>query len=261
MIATDKKLLAGGTYAKKQLFCKSRIVAWGHASRYRLGRRLVEPYAGRKYLDYGCGDGTFLTLVRDIFTDAIGADVDPQQTKDCVDRFAGQMSFTFLLTDDLADSQHTGAYELITCMEVLEHCTKEKLNEVLADLQRLISRDGVVIISVPVEIGPALIGKQLARMLAGWRGLGDYKYRETYTVRQLIKMVFAGKHTEITRPVYRADFAVDRPNSYHGHKGFNWRLLRARLQDRFIIEKSCFSPLGWLGGHLSSQAWFICRPK
>lgn len=261
MPIADKELLIGGSYAKKQIFCKARIVAWSHRSRYQLARQLVRPYADRRLLDYGCGDGTFLALARDLFPEAVGVDEDPKQTAECVNRFAGLLGLSFMLTDDLADARHTGAYGVIVCMEVLEHCVEEKLVSVLSDLRRLLAPEGTVIISVPIEIGPSLIAKQVVRTIAGWRGLGDYKYSERYTGGELLKMMFAGERMSITRPMYRADFALDRPNLFHGHKGFNWRTLRARLGKQFTVQQTLFSPMGWLGGYLNSQAWFICTPR
>src|SRR5689334_11293876 len=99
MISANHQLLAGGAYARKQLYCKDRIVAWSHGSRFHTGRRLAEAFAGApppspspaagggegggaRLLDYGCGDGTFLALVHDLFPEAVGADLDPKQTAD-----------------------------------------------------------------------------------------------------------------------------------------------------------------------------------
>jgi len=59
----DLDLLSRGHYARKQIFSRSRLVAWSHGSRFDLARRLVAPRAGQRLLDYGCGDGTFLGLV------------------------------------------------------------------------------------------------------------------------------------------------------------------------------------------------------
>ncbi len=261
MANAAQKLISGGTYARKQLFCKDRVVAWSHGRRFHLGRKLAQTYAGRKLLDYGCGDGTFLALVQDLFPEALGADVDPHQITDCLTRFGGVPGLSFVVTEELADDRHNGAYGLVVCMEVLEHCLEEERERVLDDLHRLVATGGTLIVSVPVEIGPSLIVKQLIRALAGRRGLGDYKYRETYTLTEFWKMVFANERTTIERPVYRADFAPDRRNVFHGHKGFNWRSLRVRLWQRFEVRQTRFSPLGWTRGYLSSQAWFICTPR
>jgi hypothetical protein len=37
--------------------------------------------------------------------------------------------------------------------------------------------------------------------------------------------------------------------------------VRLELLERFEIAEIRFSPLPWLHGLLSSQAWFVCRPK
>ncbi len=261
MILANDPLLAGGAYAQKQLFSKARIVAWSHGARFRMARRLAEPFAGQKLLDYGCGDGTFLALVHDLFPQAVGVDMDPKQTADCARRFASLSGLSFMLTDSLSDSRYNGSFDLLFCMEVLEHCTEGTRLEVLKDLHRLGSPSGTVIISVPIEIGPSLIGKQLVRMIAGARGIGDYKYLERYTWMELIRMIFAGKETTIDRPVYRIELIPSQPTSYHGHKGFNWRACRQELNDFFSVQRILFSPLGWLRGFFSSQVWFICKPR
>ena len=251
-----RKVLA---YAGRQIFCAEKIIAWGHAGRWRLGRKLVEPYAGQKLLDYACGDAGFLTLIHDQFPQAFGADI--QQSTECAKRFAERKGLSFLTQEELRRPQHIGAFGLVVCLELFEHCVEESWDQTLSDLHRLSAPGATIIISVPIEIGPSLIGKHIVRTVARWRGLNDYQERETYTVGQFWTMVFAGERTTIDRPVYRAESASQRWNLFHRHKGFNWRRLRARLREKLIVERTCFSPLGWSGGYLSSQAWFICKPR
>ncbi|HST58355.1 MAG TPA: hypothetical protein VLK84_06705, partial [Longimicrobium sp.] len=63
---TSTDALRGGEYARKQLFGRG-LIGWSHARRFGTALRIVQPYAGAPLLDYGCGDGTFLALVRDRF--------------------------------------------------------------------------------------------------------------------------------------------------------------------------------------------------
>jgi hypothetical protein len=74
-------------------------------------------------------------------------------------------------------------------------------------------------------------------------------------------MVMAGGGTAIDRPVYRSAFASGEPNVYHGHKGFNWRALRRRLEADFTVRRTRFSPVPALGPLLNSQAWFVLSPR
>ena len=244
-----------GHYARKQLLSRSAIVAWSHARRMRMALRLVAPYAGGRLLDYGCGDGTFLAHASPMFTHLLGIDPDVKQVDDCRRRFAGVSEIAFASVADAAGPKHDGRYDLVICMEVLEHCIEADVVRVLDDLGRLIAPRGAVIISVPVEIGPSLLGKQIVRAIAGWRRIGDYQYRERYTGGELLKMVVANSKTAIRRDPYPFGAGV-----CHMHKGFNWRKLRVALRERFDLRETRFSPLGLPGGMLASQTWFVCEP-
>jgi SAM-dependent methyltransferase len=252
--------LREGAYARRQLFGGLRLLRWSHGSRFRVARALTEPYAGRRLLDYGCGDGTFLSMVRDLFPGAVGAEVDAALVEEAASRFAGEPGLRFVHTSAL-DGEPDGAFGIAVCMEVLEHCTPDAADAVIGRLRRLVAKDGTVIVSVPVEIGPALAGKQLYRAFAARRGLEGYRERETYTAGELARMLVAGAGTAIPRPVYRSHFASGEANVYHGHKGFNWRTLRRRLAEDFVVRETRFSPVPLAGPLLNSQAWFVLSPR
>ena len=248
--------LNDGEYARKQIYCPSLVVRWSHGSRFELARRLVAPYAGGRLLDYGCGDGTFVAMAHADFREIAGLDVDPGQIAECRRRLGDLPGVRFALTRDLATAA-PGPWDAVTCMEVLEHCVEEERRRVLDVLAAAAGRTGRVIISVPIEIGPSVAGKQAFRALAGLRRLGDYEHREKYSVGEMVRSI-AGL------PVRRVAFDgrdADGPYRYYGHKGFDYRELAREIEARFTIERRLFSPIGWLGPALNSQAWFVCAPR
>ena len=219
-----------------------------------MARRLVTEFRGRGLLDYGCGDGTFLAYVSDLFPEAVGADLDPDEIARCSQRFASSPSLSFKLIRDLEkERRESRTFDVVTCMEVLEHCTDESRDRVLDDISQLVAHDGVIIISVPVEIGPPLLIKETLRTIAGWRGLSDYRFKERYLLGEILKMTFAGPRTLIERPLFPGS------TPHYGHKGFNWLSLQQRLRDSFALQTRHFSPLSWSRGWLSSQVWFVCK--
>ena len=248
-----------GHYAQKQMFSPSGLVRWSHGSRFRLARTLVEPFAGKRLLDYGCGDGTFLDLVHGRFSTAVGADVDAGQIADCARRFAAAAGVSFLTTDALADPLHASRYDIVVCMEVLEHCPDDIQPVVLDQIRDVTAPGGTVVISVPIEIGPTLAAKQAARGLVALGGLKEYSSRERYAAGELLRMIFAGPATAFAREEFRGADSAGRASRFTGHKGFNWRKLERAVAARFAIERRLFSPMPMLGSLLNSQAWFVCR--
>jgi 2-polyprenyl-3-methyl-5-hydroxy-6-metoxy-1,4-benzoquinol methylase len=208
----------------------------------------------QKILDYGSGDGTFLVMAAPRIKSGWGADIEPGQVRDCQKRLESISHLQFSTIDALSDPIHAGAYDVVTCMETLEHCTAPIVEVVLSDLARLVAPNGRVIISVPIEIGPTFFLKTVIRNHAARNGLSDYKNYEKYPFSEALRMIFATRSTAVPRPA---------PNSQYGinsHYGFNWKALRERVRAHLKIEKTLFTPLGWLGGYVSSQAWFLCRP-
>jgi hypothetical protein len=111
------------------------------------------------------------------------------------------------------------------------------------------------VVSVPIEVGPTLLGKEIVRTVAGWLRQGDYQWKERYTARELARMVLGGESSAIERPILH-DLG-DPSRGWHGHKGFNWRVLVRELNRRFEPRRLDFSPLAWSRGWLSSQAWWV----
>jgi len=256
--ASCDSVLQSGHYARKQLFSRSRIVAWSHTRRFQTALQLAAPFTGRRLLDYGCGDGTFLTLARGRFADPVGADIEPLQVNDCERRLSNVTGAVFRTTAALQQPEWNGRFDVAMCMEVLEHCPDEERRDALGDLARLLASEGAIIVSVPLESGASLIAKQAVRAGAAAMGLREYQHRERYTIRELARMVAAGADTRIARNLSSAGHG-DGAYRFTGHKGFNWMQVQRELEDRFTIERRTFSPMPGLRSGLNSQVWFVCR--
>ncbi len=262
MTDREAETLYGGTYARKQLFGGCSILSWSHRRRFETALALAAPYAGRPLLDYGCGDGTFLAMARGAFPGSVGLEVDPGLVENCRSRLdgSGAGDLRFLLATE-SDGLAAGTFGIVLCTEVLEHCPPEAVERVLSRMHRLAAPDARVIISVPVETGLPLVVKQVARAVAARRVSTDYRHRERYRPREFLRMLAPGERTVVERPVYESEFAPGIPNRYHGHKGFNWRAMRRRVDQTFRVVQTRFSPLSQLGPQLASQAWFVCTPR
>lgn len=260
-VTPTSQLLEQGHYARKQLFSRNAIVAWSHRRRFALARELAAAGAGGALLDYGCGDGTFIALAHDLFRETTGTDVDVEQLRDCGRRLSSVPDVRFSSLDDLRQPDYAGYFDAVVCMEVLEHCPSDVQPHVLADLASFVRSHGVVIISVPIEIGPTLALKQAVRAGAAATGLIEYEDRERYRISEFMRMLLARTTSQIER---RATISINAHGDtvrYHGHKGFNWRALTGVIESTFVIERRLYSPIPFTGPWLNSQVWFVCRKR
>lgn len=248
--------LSEGHFARKQIFCKDWLISWTHRSRFDIGVELARACAGQHVLDYGCGDGTFLALLMasaNAPARAIGAELSVDGVRDCRARLGRVRGLDFVRIADLDDPAQQGAYDALFCMEVLEHVVEPE--PVLDQFVRLLKPRGRLFISVPVEIGLPMVVKQVARHIAGWRGIGDYPGIAPYTWCEYWTSFFAGRRQHIARPIHcHSDGSL-----FHDHKGFNWMALGDMLAVRFQIERQISSPLPGLPPQLASQIWFLAR--
>lgn len=236
-------------------------MAWSHGRRFALARDLASAGAGGALLDYGCGDGTFAVLAHDLFRETVGADIDVEQVRDCGERLGTLAGVRFVSIDDLRAPAHNGRYDVVVCMEVLEHCPSDIQPAVLDDLTRLTRPDGIVVISVPIETGPTLMVKQGVRAVAAASGLAEYAHRERYRPEEFFRMVLAGRTSQIDRPETVVSSPTGGTVRFHGHKGFNWRVLERLLERVLVIERRLYSPVPLTGPWLNSQVWFVCRKR
>jgi SAM-dependent methyltransferase len=246
-----------GHYARKQIFSRDRLIAWSHSRRFDTAVGLAREFAGKRVLDYGCGDGTFLALT--MMTPeppalAVGAELTPEAVNDCRLRYGTEPRLQFVQVKDLDSVDHLGRYDAVFCMEVMEHVLDWE--PLLERFGKLLAPGGTLIVSVPVETGVPLVVKQIVRRIAGWRKIGDYPGTTAYSPVELARSILAGARQHVTRPVFDGGSGPS-----YDHKGFNWMVLKARLNDRFIVERVLASPFAWLGPHLGTQAVFVARPR
>lgn len=252
-MADLRDAVSGGHYAQKQILSRDKLVAWSHARRFATALTLARQFSGKRILDYGSGDGTFLALA--MMADAppaaaVGAELLDDVIEDCRTRYSAEPRMTFVQVASLDDPAHAGRYDAVFCMEVLEHVFDWEPE--LARMARLLAPGGTLVISVPVETGIPVLLKQTVRTIAGWRKIGHYPGTTPYSWGELASAVFAGRTQHVKRPVF--EFG-GRPA--HDHKGFNWRVLHERLKQQFDVTRVVASPYSWLGPGLATQVWFL----
>lgn len=223
------------SYDAQTIGSHSSLKRWSHESRFRLACDVLAPCAGDRILDYGTGDAT---LLRRLHERAPGA---------CLVGFEPMMTMAASANAPpgariVASPGGLAGFDKIACLEVLEHLEGAILSSAIEDLVNAARPGGLILVSVPIEIGPSVIAKNIVRAAIG-------AAHENATVVNTFRSVL-GRTSRITR---RAD------NGFiESHMGFDWRSLRQRLVSRGLCEKKLiFSPIAGLGPLLNSQIMMI----
>lgn len=115
-----------------------------HRARYRLASRWL---AGRRVLDFGCGEGYGAEiLLRGGARRVWGTDIDTGAIARSA-RHHGGGSCRFAVTDCLRSGLRSHSFEAIVAFEIIEHVPSPQA--FLAEVQRLLTADGLLILSTP----------------------------------------------------------------------------------------------------------------
>lgn len=135
-------------YGPERTVCSDPSKLFRHLQRYMLA--MVQATALEKrdaYLDYGCGSGYGTELVALYFKRTLGIDRDASAV--AYAREHHTRSGAVFLTDYHA----VDTYDLITCIEVIEHLGEVERACMLDHFRALLDKDGTLVLTTPIGDG------------------------------------------------------------------------------------------------------------
>ncbi len=115
-----------------------------HMHRYAMAQSLVD---GCRVLDYGSGEGYGTATLASRATSITGVDIDPEAIAHAQAKYGAIPNISFETITDNQLPYPDGSFDVITCFEVIEHIPDP--NAVIAEIGRLLSANGVLLISTP----------------------------------------------------------------------------------------------------------------
>ncbi len=230
------------TYEKNTTNSPNPIARFAHRTRTRMGVDLISNKIGLRLLDYGCGDGRFLSEVS-------------QRRENTEDLFGFEPFMATLPTlpegieimttwdTVLKKLQHRNA-NVVTCFEVMEHLMPSLQKQAFEKMLSIIHPDGTLVLSIPIECGFPAIIKNIFRFL---------KFRRysklVYSWHNLIRSFFG-------KPIPECRSGSD----YLSHMGFYYWDLEDVMSEYFEVSKKMYSPFGFIGPAFNSQVFYIAKP-
>ncbi len=181
-----------------------------------------------RILDIGCADGPFLPTLSYYARSTVATDIDGdrvREAKNLIDyRLKKSKRLNLLCSDGHVLPFKDNKFDIIFCLEVMEHVMNP--DQVLRELLRVLKKNGMLICTIPIEIGLSLLIRNIIGKIAHFQ-------RPEYNLKQMIQRVFLKKGTR----EYKGEI---------GHKNFDWRVIKHNIKLHFKILKIKFIPINFL---------------
>jgi 2-polyprenyl-3-methyl-5-hydroxy-6-metoxy-1,4-benzoquinol methylase len=123
----------------------SRIAEYEHLPRYLFARDIA---AGRRTMDFGCGTGYGTALLAQKAESVVGIDIDVAALEWAREHHK-KSNLSYDQRADFGASLPDKSFQLITCFEMIEHVAEAAQREAVVNFSRLLTQDGLAIISTP----------------------------------------------------------------------------------------------------------------
>lgn len=227
-------------YSKRTFNSPNPIRRYSHRRRLSYCLDILDLTGQEKVLDYGCGSGQFLENLHQSFPLLKLVGFEPVMKI--------KLSSAIKIYKDIEllakDATMYGKFDVICCFEVFEHFNEAFQKKMVENMMRLLNEDGKVVVSVPIEVGPPALLKNMMRT----RKFFNPKATEA-TIKNILRSTLFLPIEE-----YR------KREGYLSHMGFDYRNLEKLFSSYFSFTSKSFSPFRRIGPLVNSQIFFVLKP-
>lgn len=228
-------------YSKLTIESDSAIKRFSHGRRFEIALDILKLGVDNSLLDYGTGDGYFLISLKNRSPQVKAYGYEPvsemydQLLINLRDNNYPEGISLFQSLDALLNMQ----FEMITCFEVLEHLDIDLQKTALQNMKKMLRQDGLLLISVPIEVGFSSLVKNALRIIL------CQKHKST-NLANVIKSLFG--------------IVIKREDSPYisSHIGFYFTDLEKIFKEEdLIIRQKFYSPFKYFGCLVNSQIFYV----
>jgi hypothetical protein len=223
-------------YQHRTIHSRNPLARFAHRARTAKALSLIRRHLPKDgaMLDFGCAGGELLRNVRTIFPATRLYGLDPFQ----------QDGEGYIHLRSPAQCEGL-TFDLITGFEVLEHLGDSATESFFRLVSEQLAPAGVAIVSAPNMLGPALAMKLLHGAVSSGSAMN-------YSAREAIDAMLTLKSPPRLQPSRSGTMR---------HKGYDWRITRARIAREFDITWETFTPIAGMWWGFNSQWFCVFRPR
>jgi SAM-dependent methyltransferase len=224
----------------ERIFSKGVRSRLHHARFYWLYDRVKSLFNGPvSVLELGCFDAKTISFLPYLPAKYAGYDANWENGLDIARRKFSNPDYKFYECSRPEEMNRAGeTFDLLICMETLEHIPDEMLEGYLQKLKA--AAKDALIVTVPNETGLVFLGKYLIKLLIFREGMSP-----SYTFADVVNQTLGRMERVI----------------HDDHKGFDYRRLINRLRQDWDVTTVSPIPFNWLPLSLGFSVGMVCRRK
>jgi len=206
------------------------------AQRRALGRALRHcgPVAGTRVLDFGCGNGRWSELLREMGADVVGIDISEQAIRATRNRIGRG---AFYVADVIEPGLRDSTFDLIVSVTVLQHLSFHEQVRAFEQLVRLLTANGRLLVLENIrDLGPRVF----SRSIQGWTRLaGHFGLRRIYVAGYAydIPFSFIQAGIKLSRGIRHVTLGGRQPTQMQPHIGTSRAVDPARRAYRYLVYR------------------------
>jgi 2-polyprenyl-3-methyl-5-hydroxy-6-metoxy-1,4-benzoquinol methylase len=244
-------------YANLTIKNKNFIKRFSHKKRFLESSKLINKYKSKdniSMLDFGSGDGFFIKYLIDknFYFNFSTYDADPEQKQinEMKNLFKNNNIKNVKVFNDY--NLINDKFDIITCLETLEHFNHKDQKNLLNQMTKLLKPNGIICISVPIEVYLSGFLKMIFRILVG-------QSHENTSFKNIIYTLFG---MPILTPDNIHSLKTGNMKYVNTHVGFYYfNLINLIKNMNFQLEEIKFSPFPKLKFFLNSQIFLKIKLK
>ena len=149
-----------------QLTIKSNnfLKRFSHTSRHKICNNIIEKYKFKTFIDYGSGDGQLIQFLKpkigtSIYVYELNLIMMKQLKKNLKDK-------KNIIVIQNKKKLKNNFFDIICINEVFEHLNEENKGKVFINLKKILKKNGLIIISIPIEVGLSSLFKNIIRFFS-----------------------------------------------------------------------------------------------
>jgi len=219
------------------------ITKFLHRTRFRNLEKLIVRASKEKneklnIIDIGCGDSSAYSTINALNLDFnyIGIELREDFCNIANKKYSNNNNFQIIQGSIENHFEQFSEADVIIGLESFEHMPPQIVFRTIEAISK--SPFMYLYVTVPNEVGPAVLIKNVGSAIMRYERHLEYEWRETF---------------------YSSIYDLDKVKRHNlGHKGFDWRWLAQTLRLHTIIIKKTSSPTNLMPKFLSPSIGFIC---